>query len=79
MIRKDAAHEIPGLHVPHLGAVVNHNVRITNDFSFEARSTGTKGGLDADTDPDAAPQFLCAEALPKFLTELVNLRKKYPN
>ena len=79
MIRKEAAHEIPGLRVSPLGAVVTHKVRIINDFSFEAQSEGAKGGLNADTDPDTVPQCLRAEALPKFLTELVSLRKKYPN
>ena len=79
VIRKEAAHEIPGLRVSPLGAVVTHKVRIINDFSFEAQSKGTKGGLNADTDPDTVPQCLCAEAFPKFLTELVSLRKKCPN
>ena len=31
-----------------------------------------------DTDPDTVPQCLCALALPKFLAELVTLRKKFP-
>ena len=79
VIRKEAAHEIPWLQVSPLAAVVNHKVWIIHDFSFEAQSKGTKGGLNADTDPDAVQQCLCGEALPKFLTELVSLRKKYPN
>ena len=37
-----------------------------------------KRGLNGDTDPDIAPHCLCREALPKFLDELVTLRKKFP-
>ena len=79
MIKKSAAHEIPNFRVSPLGAVVTHKVRIINDysFSFEAQNRKTKGGLNADSDSDSVPQCLCAEALPKFLAELVNLRKKY--
>ena len=79
VIQKSAAHEIPNLQVSPLGAVVTHKVRIINDFSFETHSKRKKGGLNADTDPDTVPQCLCAEALPKFLTELVKLRRKYPD
>ena len=79
VVRKEAAHEVPGLRVLPLGAVVTHKVRIINDFSFEAQSKGTKGGLNAATDPDTVPKCLCTEAVPKFLTELVSLRKKYLN
>ena len=61
-----------------LGAVVTHKVRTIYDFSFETRSKGKKGGLNADSDSDTVPEWLCAEALPKFLTELVSLRKTYP-
>ena len=64
VVRKEAAHEIPGLQLSPLGAVVNHKVRIINIFSLEAQSKGTKGGLNANPDPDAVPQCLCAEALP---------------
>ena len=80
MIKKSAAHEIPNFRVSPLGAVVTHKVRIINDysFSFEAQNGKTKGGLNAHTDSDSVAQCLCAEALPKFLAELVNLRKKYP-
>ena len=79
MIKKSAAHEIPNFRVSPLGAVVTHKVRIINDysFSFEAQNRKTEGGLNADSDSDSVPQCLCAEALPKFLAELVNLRKKY--
>ena len=41
-MRMEATHEIPGLQVSPMGAVVNHNVRIINDFSFEAQSKGAK-------------------------------------
>ena len=37
-----------------------------------------KGGLNAETDVDSVPPSLCAEALPKFLTELVSLRAENP-
>ena len=37
-----------------------------------------KRGLNGDTDLDTVPRCLCAEALPKFLDELVTLRKKFP-
>ena len=47
-------------------------------FPSRRRAKG-KVGLNADTDTDTIPQSLCAEALPKFLTELVSLREKYPN
>ena len=63
-----------------LGVVVTHKVQIVNDYSFpfEAQNRKTKGGLNVDTESDSVPQCLCAEALPKFLVELVSLRKKYP-
>ena len=76
MIQNSAAHEIPNLRVSPLGAFVAHKVRIINDFSFETQSKRREGGLNADTDPPPVPQCLCAEALPKFLTELVSLRRK---
>ena len=79
MIHKSAAHEIPAFRVSPLGAVVTHKVRIMNDFSFETQSTKKKGGLNEDTDPDTVPQCLCADALPTFLTELVSLRRNYPD
>ena len=55
---------------------MTHKVRIINDLSFDEQSREKKGGLNGDIDPDTAPQCLCAEALPKFLDELVTLRKK---
>ena len=42
------------------------------------QSREKKGGLNGDTDLDTVLQCLCAEALPKFLDELVTLRKKCP-
>ena len=78
MILKSAAHEIPKLGVSPLAAVVTHKVRIINDLSFDEQSREKKGGLNRDTDPDTVPQCLCALALPKFLAELVTLRKKFP-
>ena len=78
VIQKSAAYEIPNLRVSPLGAVVTHKVRIINDLSFDAHNKGVKGGLNADTDVDSVPPSLCAEALPKFLSELVSLRAKNP-
>ena len=52
-------------------AVVIHKVRILNDFSFAEQSREKKGGLNRDTDPDTVPKCFCAQALPKFLDELV--------
>ena len=75
VIRKSVAPEIPHLRVSPLGAVVTHKVRIINDFSFAMRNRETKGGRNGDTDPDIVPPCLCATALPKFLEELVSLRK----
>ena len=46
-------------------------------MSFDAQSR-EKRGFNEDTDPDTVPQCLCALALPKFLDELVSLRKKFP-
>ena len=46
--------------------------------SFDVQSREQKRGLNGDTDPGTVPQFLCAEALPKFLDERVTLRKKLP-
>ena len=43
-------------------------------FDVQSRE---KGGLNGDTDPDTVPQCLCAEALPKFLEELVTLRNRF--
>ena len=77
MIQKSAAHEIPNLRVSPLAAVVTHEVRIINVFSFAEQSREKKGGPNRDTDPDTVPQCLCAQALPKFLDELVTLRKKF--
>ena len=76
VIQKSAAHEIPNLRVSPLAAAVTHKVRIINDLSFDVQSREKKGGLNGDTDPDIVPQCLCAESLPKFLDELVTLRKK---
>ena len=42
------------------------------------QSLEKKGGLNGDTYLDTVPQCLCAEALPKFLDELVTSRKKFP-
>ena len=74
-IQKSSAHEIPNLGLPPLAAVVTHKVRIISDFSFAEESRDKKGGLNRDTYLDTVPQFLCAQALPKFLDELVTLRK----
>ena len=60
-----------------LKAVVTHTVQIKNYFSFEPQREREKRGLKTDADPDTVTQCLCAEALPKFLTELVSLRRKY--
>ena len=57
---------------------MTHKVRIINDLWFDVQSREKKGGLNGDTAPDTVPQCLCAEALPKFLDELVVLRKKFP-
>ena len=75
--QKSAAHEILNLRVFPLAAVVTHNVRIVKDLSFDVQSREKKGGLNGDTDPDTAPQCLCAEALSNFLDELVTFRKKF--
>ena len=66
------------LRMPPLAAVVTHKVRIINDLSFDEQRQGEKGGLNGDTDPDTVPQCLCAHALPKFIDELVALRKNFP-
>ena len=79
MILKAAAHEISNLRVSPLAAVVTHKVRTIHNFSFTEQSREKKGGLNRDTDPDTVPQSLCAQALPKFLDELVTLRKKVPS
>ena len=78
MIQKSAAHDIHNLRGSLLAAVVTHKVRIINDLSFDVQSRENKGGLNGNTNPDTVPQCLCAEALPKFLDELVTLRKKFP-
>lgn len=65
VIHKSCAHEIPNVRVSPLGAVVTHKVRIINYFSFETLNRVKKGGLNGDTDPDAVPPCLCAEALPQ--------------
>ena len=70
---------IPHLRVPPLAIGVTHKVRVINDLSFEVENRGKKRGANADTDPDAVPRYLCAEALPKSLTEIVRLGKKFPN
>ena len=59
-----------------MAAVVTHKVRIINDFSFAEQSREKKGELNRDTDPinNTVPQCLCAQALPKFLDELVTMR-----
>lgn len=74
---KSAAHENPNLRVSPLGADVTYKARIITDFSFEAQRTNKKGCLNADTDSDSVSQCLCAEALPKLLTEVVSLRKRF--
>ena len=78
VVPKSFAHEIPNLKVSSLGAAVTHKVRIINDFSFDSQHRVKKGGLNGDTGPDTVPPCLCAEALPKFLSEIVRLRQKYP-
>lgn len=57
---------------------VTHKARIVHDLSFDPNTKGKKGGLNADTEVETVPPCLCAEALPKFLAELVSLRKKCP-
>lgn len=79
MIKKAAAHEIRNRRVSPLAAVVTHKVFKMYDFSFETQNGKKKGGFHADTDSDSAPQCLCAEALPKFLAEVVSRRKKIPD
>ena len=78
IIDREAARSIRGLRVSPLGVVETHKARIINDLSFDPNKKGEKGGLNADTDVDTVPPCLCAEALPKFLAELVSLRKKCP-
>ena len=78
VILKSAARAIPNLSVSPLAAVVTHKVGIINDLSFDEQIREKKGGLNRDTEPDTVPQCLCALALPKFLAELVTLRKKFP-
>ena len=76
IIRKTAAHVIPNLRVSPLATQVTHKVRVINDLSFEVANRGTKGGANGDTDSDANPRCLRAEALPK-LVEIVRLSKNY--
>lgn len=78
VVDKEAAKNIKGLSVWPLGVVVTHKARIIHDLSFDPNHTGQKAGLNAETDIKTVPPCLCAEALPKFLSELVSLRKKCP-
>ena len=78
MIQKSAVHEIPNVRVSPLADVMTHKVQKINYISFDAQSRKKNGGLNEDTDPDTVLQCLCAEALPKFLDELVTLSKKFP-
>ena len=50
---------------------MTHKIRIIDDLSFKEQSKEKKGGLNRDTDPDTVPNCFCAQALPKFLDELV--------
>ena len=77
MIHKSAVHG-PDFRVSPQVGVVTHKDQITNFISFDMQSREKKGGIHGDTDPDTVPQCLCAEAMPKFLDELVTLRKKFP-
>ena len=61
-----------------LGAVVTHKVRMIDDFSLDPQYRVNKVGMNGDTDPDTVPPCLRAVALPKFLSEIVRLRQKYP-
>ena len=78
VIRKSVAPETPHLRVSPLRTVVTHKVLMINEFSFEVWNRERNGGINGDTDPDIVPPCLCATGLPKFLEELVSLRKKYP-
>ena len=61
-----------------MAAAVTHKVRIIHDLSFDEQRRRKQGGLNGDIDPDSVPQCLCAHALPRFLDELVSLKKKLP-
>ena len=78
VIEKMAAHEIPNEGALPLGAVVTHKVRVVNDLSLNLFNRAKKGDLNAETDGNSVPPRQCAEALPKFLTELVSLRAENP-
>ena len=62
-----------------LRAVVTSKVRIINDSFFDLNTArGTKCDLNLDTPTQDIPRYLCGEALPKLLIEIVRLRIKYP-
>ena len=61
-----------------LATAITHKVRVINDLSFDVGNRGMKIGANADTDHGAVPRWLCAKALPKFLKEIVRLRKSFP-
>ena len=61
-----------------VGVFVTHRVRIINGFFLAGQSREETGGLNRDADRDTVPHCLCAQALPKFLDDLVPLRKKIP-
>ena len=78
VLENTAAYEIPNVRVLPLGAVVTHKVRVVNDLSLDLFNRAKKGGLNAETDINCVPLSLCAEALSKFLTELVSLKAENP-
>ena len=49
-------------------------------YFFDVQSRQKKAGLNSGTDSDIVSQYLCAEALPKFLLidELMTFRKRFP-
>ena len=59
VLKKQTAHEIPNLRVSRLGAVVTHDVLITNDFSFYVPNSEKKRRINADIDSESVPQRLC--------------------
>ena len=78
VMQESAAHEMTTLRSLFASGGRTQKVRIINDISFDAQTREIKGGLNGDSDTDTAPQFLCAEALSKFIDELVTLKKKDP-
>ena len=56
---------------------MTHKVRKTNVFFGGCAEQREQRVLNGGIDPDTVPKSLCAEALPKFLDELVTLRKNF--